>query len=68
MCVRYDMDTGTTKDEEDSLEKYRQSKKIFWSAGMNMREYLSSIPGVIQLLPEEDQAKNLVNPKILGVK
>uniref|UniRef100_A0A914DSB9 Integrase catalytic domain-containing protein n=1 Tax=Acrobeloides nanus TaxID=290746 RepID=A0A914DSB9_9BILA len=57
-----------TLNEEDALEIYRQSKAIFKSAGMNMREYLSSIPGVTEKIPEEDQTKNPTNPKILGVK
>uniref|UniRef100_A0A914EJG7 Uncharacterized protein n=1 Tax=Acrobeloides nanus TaxID=290746 RepID=A0A914EJG7_9BILA len=57
-----------TKDEADALEKYRESKEIFRKAGMNMREYLSSIPGVTEKFPKEDQAKNQTDPKILGVK
>ncbi|EYC05914.1 hypothetical protein Y032_0079g1255 [Ancylostoma ceylanicum] len=55
---------GETPDE--LLAKYEESKKIFSSIGMNLRDYLSNSVEVNERIKEHDRATN-TSTKILGI-
>lgn len=55
--------------EEEILTKYRETKLIFKTAGMNMREYISNCSEANEKIPKEDLAKESTeNLKILGTR
>ena len=74
--------SGGDDDDEKAIAQYRQTKKIFKDANMNMRKWKSNSPAVMEVmqkeeggddLSEESQAKMMLNPndpspvKTLGV-
>ncbi|KAK6019496.1 Tas retrotransposon peptidase A16 [Ostertagia ostertagi] len=51
---------------EDLLHKYAESKKLFSSVGMNLRDYLSNSPNVNKRIPEADRTAT-TEVKVLGI-
>ncbi|KAK5965068.1 Pao retrotransposon peptidase [Trichostrongylus colubriformis] len=54
------------KDPDSLLHKYTESKKLFSSIGMNLRDYLSNSPYVNRRIPEVDRATS-TEVKVLGI-
>ncbi|WKY11983.1 hypothetical protein Q1695_003502 [Nippostrongylus brasiliensis] len=52
---------------DDLLAKYYESKKLFSSIGMNLRDYLSNSANVNRSIPESDRATS-IDMKVLGIQ
>ena len=51
---------------EEALNKYREGKKIFSRAKMNLREFISNSDQVNRAIPNEDKL-DTDRPKVLGI-
>jgi len=57
--------TGLDGDD-NPVQFYKNAKDVFARAGMNLQEFASNSPKLMQFLPEEDKFKNPV-VKVLGL-
>ncbi|CAK5070818.1 unnamed protein product [Meloidogyne enterolobii] len=55
------------QNEEEALAKIKEAKEIFKQAAMNLREFLSHRPTIMEQIPEEDRLDK-AKAQVLGIK
>lgn len=54
-------------DEKSALLHYKESKRIFEEAGMNLQQFCSNSSALMSVIPDEDRVRNSGGLKVLGL-